>query len=99
MFASSLAKTALIRLSEELAQSAKSVGVMSFAIHPGVVNTRLLSSYVFTIPESMFSPPERAGALSLALASGKYDALPGRYLIPLGSGIRRDYFRSNLIGL
>ncbi|MEP7215928.1 MAG: SDR family oxidoreductase [Anaerolineaceae bacterium] len=80
IFASSIAKTALIRLSEELAQTARKSGIASFAIHPGIVNTKLLSSYGLAIPESTFASPERAGLLCARLASGHYDSLSGRYL-------------------
>jgi NAD(P)-dependent dehydrogenase (short-subunit alcohol dehydrogenase family) len=80
MTATSVAKTALIRMTEGLAQSAGPKGVAAFAIHPGIVKTRLLDSYGLTIPESMFAPPERAGDLCVRLASGRYDALSGRFL-------------------
>ncbi len=78
--ATSVAKTALIRLTEGLAAQVGEYGVAVFAIHPGVVRTRLLESYGFQIPEERFAAPERAGALSAQLASGRYDALSGRYL-------------------
>ncbi len=80
IFASSIAKTALIRLSEELAQTTRSSGISVFAIHPGVVDTRLLRSYGLAIPESMFSPPDLAGTLCARLASGDYDSLSGRFI-------------------
>jgi hypothetical protein len=51
-----------------------------FAIHPGVVRTRLLESYGLELPEEWFVGPERAGALCARLASGRYDALSGRFL-------------------
>ncbi len=80
IYASSIAKTALIRLSEELAVSTREAGLAVFAIHPGLVNTRLLASYGFEIPDSFFAPPERAGALCVSLSSGRYDSLSGRFL-------------------
>jgi NAD(P)-dependent dehydrogenase (short-subunit alcohol dehydrogenase family) len=78
--ATSVAKTALIRFSEGLALQLGEHGVRVFAIHPGVVRTRLLESYGLQIPEQMFVEPERAGALCVRLASGRYDLLSGRFL-------------------
>jgi 3-oxoacyl-[acyl-carrier protein] reductase len=78
--ATSVAKTALIRMAEELAQTAGPHGVAAFAIDPGVVKTRLLLSYNLNLPEGIYSPPERAAALCVRLASGRYDALSGRFL-------------------
>lgn len=78
--ATSVAKTALIRLSEGLALQLSEHGIHVFAIHPGVVRTRLLESYGFQIPEERFVGPERAGSLCARRASGRYNALSGRFL-------------------
>lgn len=78
--ATSVAKTALIRFSEGLAAQLDGHGVRVFAIHPGVVRTRLLESYGLQLPEEWFVGPERAGSLCAHLASGRYDALSGRFL-------------------
>lgn len=78
--ATSVAKTALIRVTEGLAAQLGEYGVAVFAVHPGIVRTRLLESYGFQIPEERFATPERAGALAAQLASGRYDELSGRYL-------------------
>jgi NAD(P)-dependent dehydrogenase (short-subunit alcohol dehydrogenase family) len=78
--ATSVAKTALIRLTEGLAQSAGSHGVRVFAIHPGLVDTQLLRAYDLNFSQLTFDPPQRAGELCVRLASGKYDALTGRFL-------------------
>jgi NAD(P)-dependent dehydrogenase (short-subunit alcohol dehydrogenase family) len=67
-------------MAEELAQTAGPRGVAAFAIHPGVVKTRLLLSYGLTLPEEWYVPPERAAELCVRLASGRYDALSGRFL-------------------
>jgi NAD(P)-dependent dehydrogenase (short-subunit alcohol dehydrogenase family) len=80
IIATSVAKTALIRFSEGLAAQLDGHGVRVFAIHPGVVRTRLLESYGLQLPEEWFVGPERAGALCARLASGRYDALSGRFL-------------------
>lgn len=44
--ATSVAKTAIIRLSEGLAEAAKDTGVTVFAIHPGLVRTDLTEAYL-----------------------------------------------------
>src|SRR3984893_16301436 len=80
IIATSIAKTALIRFSEGLAVELEVHGVRVFAIHPGVVRTRLLESYRLQLPEEWFVGPERAGSLCARLASGRYDTLSGRFL-------------------
>jgi len=80
IIATSIAKTALIRFSEGLAGQLDGHGVRVFAIHPGVVRTRLVESYRLEIPAEWFVGPERAGSLCARLASGRYDVLSGRFL-------------------
>jgi len=80
IMATSVAKTALIRLTEGLAQTAGAQGLRVFAVHPGVVKTRLLLSYNLGLPEEIYSPPERAAELCVRLASGRYDGLSARFL-------------------
>jgi NAD(P)-dependent dehydrogenase (short-subunit alcohol dehydrogenase family) len=53
--ATSVAKTALIRLAEGVAVAAGPKGVKAFAVHPGVVKTQLLRSYNLSLPENIFS--------------------------------------------
>ena len=78
--ATSVAKTALIRFTEGLADQLRDRGVQAFAVHPGVVRTRLLESYGLTLPEEWFVGPERAATLCAQLAGGRYDALSGRFV-------------------
>ena len=80
IIATSIAKTALIRFSEGLAAQLDVHGVRVFAVHPGVVRTRLLESYGLQLPEDWYVGPERAGSLCARLASGRYDVLSGRFL-------------------
>jgi NAD(P)-dependent dehydrogenase (short-subunit alcohol dehydrogenase family) len=80
IIATSIAKTALIRFSEGLAAQLDVHGVRVFAVHPGVVRTRLLESYGLQLPEEWYVGPERAGSLCARLASGRYDTLSGRFL-------------------
>src|SRR5207244_1356657 len=70
--ATSIAKTALIRLAEGLALATREHGISVFAVNPGPVRTQLLLSYHLDLPESVFVPPERVGELCVRLASGCY---------------------------
>jgi NAD(P)-dependent dehydrogenase (short-subunit alcohol dehydrogenase family) len=78
--ATSVAKTALIRFSEGLAAQLKEHQVAVFAVHPGVVRTRLLESYNLLIPDDRFSSPERVTELCVRLASGRFNALSGCFI-------------------
>lgn len=88
-------KSALIRFTECLAHEVKPQGISVFAMGPGTVRTAM-SEHSLNSPEGkrwlpwfadIFTqgrdlPPERPAALLTALASGKYDALSGRYVFP-----------------
>jgi NAD(P)-dependent dehydrogenase (short-subunit alcohol dehydrogenase family) len=88
-----IAKTALIRFTENLAAELVNSGVSVFAIDPGTVRTAL-SQYVLEseagkkwLPwfRKLFDqgrdvPPEKAAQLVVHLASGRADALSGRFL-------------------
>jgi NAD(P)-dependent dehydrogenase (short-subunit alcohol dehydrogenase family) len=88
----SAGKAALIRLTENLAAEAAEHGVRVFAMQPGTVRTamaetalrdgrarRWLPWFVETFEQGRDVPPERAARLALFLASGRADALSGRY--------------------
>jgi NAD(P)-dependent dehydrogenase (short-subunit alcohol dehydrogenase family) len=89
------AKTALIRFSECLAHEVKPHGIAVFAMGPGTVRTAM-SEHSLNSPEGrkwlpwfadIFTegrdlPAERPAALLCQLASGRFDALSGRYLYP-----------------
>jgi NAD(P)-dependent dehydrogenase (short-subunit alcohol dehydrogenase family) len=85
-------KTALIRLTEVLALEAESHGVKVWAIEPGTVRTAMAEdalksaagrrwlpwfSDIFTRGDDV--PPERAASLVVTLATGRADALSGRF--------------------
>ena len=86
-------KTALVRFTECLALETKSYGIAVFAIAPGTVRTAM-SEYSLNSPEGqkwlpwfkrifdegLTVPPERPASLVLELASGRADALSGRFL-------------------
>jgi 3-oxoacyl-[acyl-carrier protein] reductase len=73
----SASKAAVHRLNETLAGQLTPLGIPVFSISPGLVQTELTSSFPDDAP---WTPPELAPRLVLALASGRLDALAGRYL-------------------
>ncbi|MEO3976586.1 SDR family oxidoreductase [Streptomyces sp. CAU 1734] len=76
------AKNALVRLTEtlDLALEEAGTGVRSFVVSPGVVRTRMTESFAARHPDMEWNSPDECGRLVTALASGRYDALHGRYL-------------------
>ena len=70
-------KAALGRFSETLAAVLGSVGVRVFLISPGLVRTDMTETFGDNAP---WTPPELAPRLVRVLASGRADALAGRYL-------------------
>ncbi|MDP8911327.1 MAG: SDR family oxidoreductase [Actinomycetota bacterium] len=70
-------KAALGRFSELLAAVARPHGVSVFLISPGLVRTAMTERYGDDAP---WTPPELAPRLVRVLASGRADALAGRYL-------------------
>jgi NAD(P)-dependent dehydrogenase (short-subunit alcohol dehydrogenase family) len=86
-------KAALIRLTENLAAEVREAGVSVFAIQPGTVRTamaeavlsseearRWLPWFAEMFAQGQALPPEEAGRLVVFLASGRADALSGRFL-------------------
>jgi len=77
-----VSKAALFRLTDSLAEMTQPYGISVFAISPGLVHTAMTESVPLfdDVPESEWMSIERTGELCVALASGKADALSGRYL-------------------
>jgi NAD(P)-dependent dehydrogenase (short-subunit alcohol dehydrogenase family) len=73
----SASKAAVHRLSETLAAQLAPHGIPVFSISPGLVRTEMTSRFADDAP---WTPPELAPRLVRALASGRLDALAGRYL-------------------
>jgi 3-oxoacyl-[acyl-carrier protein] reductase len=71
-------KAAVHRFSELLAVQLAPRGVFVFSISPGLVRTAMTESHLGD--DAPWTPPECAPELVLALASGEFDALAGRYL-------------------
>ncbi len=84
------AKAAVLRLTDSLAAELVGTGVLAFAITPGFVRTALVESVAASEPGRRYLPeladrqdglePERAGRLVVDIASGRLDALAGRFL-------------------
>lgn len=70
-------KAAVGRFGEVLAAQVEPHGVKVFVISPGLVRTEMTGRFGEDAP---WTPPELAPRLVLALASGRFDALSGRYL-------------------
>jgi NAD(P)-dependent dehydrogenase (short-subunit alcohol dehydrogenase family) len=70
-------KAALGRFSETLAAALRPHGVHVFLISPGLVRTEMTEQFGDDAP---WTPPELAPRLVRVLASGRADALAGRYL-------------------
>jgi NAD(P)-dependent dehydrogenase (short-subunit alcohol dehydrogenase family) len=71
-------KAALHRFSELLAVQLASQDVFVFSISPGLVRTAMTEAHFSD--DAPWTPPECAPTLVRKLASGRYDALAGRYL-------------------
>ena len=69
---------AVHRFSEMLADQLSPRGVFVFSISPGLVRTAMTEGHWGD--DAPWTPPERAPRLALALATGEFDALAGRYL-------------------
>ena len=74
----SSSKAAVTRFGETLARQLEPHGIPVFPISPGLVRTEMTEE-AFS-DDAPWTPPEAAPALVLALASGRFDALSGRYL-------------------
>lgn len=88
-----VSKTAVIRLTENLAAETREHGVSAFAIHPGTVRTPMTEAvladprtqdrlpwFLEFFEEGRDAPPEHAVNLILLLASGRADALSGCFI-------------------
>jgi 3-oxoacyl-[acyl-carrier protein] reductase len=74
----SASKAAVHRFSETLAAQLQPHGIPVFSISPGLVRTEMTSETFGD--DAPWTPPELAPRLVRALASGRLDALAGRYL-------------------
>jgi NAD(P)-dependent dehydrogenase (short-subunit alcohol dehydrogenase family) len=70
-------KAAVGRFGEVLAKQVEPHGVKVFVISPGLVRTEMTDQWGDDMP---WTPPELAPRLVRELASGRFDALAGRYI-------------------
>ena len=74
----SASKAAVCRFGEVLAAQVEPHGVKVFVISPGLVKTEMIAG---RLPDNApWTPPELAPQLVRELASGRFDALAGRYI-------------------
>jgi NAD(P)-dependent dehydrogenase (short-subunit alcohol dehydrogenase family) len=74
----SSSKAAVTRFGETLARQLEPYAIPVFPISPGLVRTEMTED---AFPEDApWTPPEAAPKLVVALASGRFDALSGRYI-------------------
>jgi NAD(P)-dependent dehydrogenase (short-subunit alcohol dehydrogenase family) len=88
-----VSKTALFRLSENLAAETREHGIQVFAINPGMVHTAMFEyglhcgepsieqQFREWLANGQDIPPDRAAQMVVFLASGRGDALSGRFLV------------------
>jgi 3-oxoacyl-[acyl-carrier protein] reductase len=74
----SASKAAVGRFGEVLARQVKEHNVQVFVISPGLVNTEMTGDQFSE--DAPWTPPELAPRLVVELASGRFDALSGRYI-------------------
>jgi 3-oxoacyl-[acyl-carrier protein] reductase len=74
----SASKAAVGRFGEVLAKQVEPHGVKVFVISPGLVKTEMIADQL--PDDAPWTPPELAPQLVRELASGRFDALAGRYL-------------------
>ena len=74
----SASKAAVCRFGEVLAAQVEPHGVKVFVISPGLVKTEMIGGLL--PDDAPWTPPELAPRLVLELASGRFDALAGRYI-------------------
>ncbi len=73
----SASKAAVCRFGEVLAAQVEPRGVKVFVLAPGLVKSEMTKQFPDDLP---WTPPELAPQLVRELASGRFDALAGRYL-------------------
>jgi NAD(P)-dependent dehydrogenase (short-subunit alcohol dehydrogenase family) len=88
-------KAALYRFGELLAGQVAERGIAVFTVSPGLVRTEMTASFS---DEAPWTPPELAPRLVRVLASGRADALTGRYLHAEHDDIEELIGRAEQIG-
>jgi len=73
-----VSKSALFRLTEQLASQLVDTGVIALDLSPGIVRTQANDNPA--IPASTWTPIERIGDLVIAVAQGRLDGYNGRFV-------------------
>jgi NAD(P)-dependent dehydrogenase (short-subunit alcohol dehydrogenase family) len=76
----SVAKSALMRITESVAASAAGTGVTAFDVAPGIVDTPMSRSMPMWEGFTDWVPPERVVSFVAAIAAGELDQWSGRLL-------------------
>lgn len=76
----SCSKAGLVRLSDNLAMGLKEHAISVFCISPGMVKTAMTDTVPDEFKDVEWTPIEKSGELCVVLASGRADALSGRYI-------------------
>jgi NAD(P)-dependent dehydrogenase (short-subunit alcohol dehydrogenase family) len=76
----SVAKSALMRITESLAAATAGTGVTAFDLAPGVVDTPMTRSMPMWAGFTGWVPPERVVSFVAAIAAGELDQWSGRLL-------------------
>ncbi len=71
-------KTALLRLGANLHRSGHALGLRTFEVSPGVVQTDMTASMVMHEGRTEWTPVERTVEMVVAIARGELDAFSGR---------------------
>jgi NAD(P)-dependent dehydrogenase (short-subunit alcohol dehydrogenase family)/SAM-dependent methyltransferase len=77
-----VSKAALMRLTDGLAGQLAGSGVVVVDLSPGLVRTAMTAGRpdLDALPESAWAQPDAAARQAVALASGRYDGLTGRFV-------------------
>ena len=77
-----VSKAALMRFTDSLAAELRGTGVMVVDLSPGLVRTSMTADRadLGRVPAEVWQPPEKAAGLVLALVSGGYEELHGRFV-------------------
>jgi NAD(P)-dependent dehydrogenase (short-subunit alcohol dehydrogenase family) len=77
-----VSKAALMRLTDGLADQLTGTGVVVVDLSPGLVRTAMTAGRpdLSSLPERAWAPAEAAAQQAVALASGRYDSLHGKFV-------------------
>ena len=89
-------KAALSRFTEMLAIEGAPYGVFAFVVSPGYVRSEMSKAYPDDLP---WTPPDQTAGVVRVLASGRADALSGRYIHPKHDDVEELIRRGHAIAV